>query len=182
MTRNRWEEDPATIAEAERFYSFVGQYVISFQWLEGQIDQILLLARGHDHWDETHQWLSGLRNVDKIHAFRDVVDADEPFDRVPIEGWYDRFDQAIDRLHTERQRRNGILHAQFLFDFLAIGQPVMRLDVRRRGGDVEYTQEDLSQARCDEIMNELAQLGVDLNFICVQLRHVYRQNPPPLRG
>ena len=34
MTRNRWEDDPAAIAEAERFYSFVGQYVISFQWLE----------------------------------------------------------------------------------------------------------------------------------------------------
>lgn len=51
MTRNRWEDDPAAIAEAERFYSFVGQYVISFQWLEGQIDQMFLLARGHDEWN-----------------------------------------------------------------------------------------------------------------------------------
>lgn len=80
----------------------------------------------------------------------------------------------VDRLHTERKRRNGILHSQFLFDFLAIGQPIMRSDVYRRGHDVDFTQEDLSQARCDEIMGELAELAFDLNFVCVQLRHVYR--------
>ena len=174
MTRNRWEDDPAAIAEAERFYSFVGQYVISFQWLDGQIDQMFLLARGHDEWNETHHWLAGLRNVDKINAFRDLVQADEPFDRIQIDGWYEHFEQVVDRLHTERKRRNGILHSQFLFDFLAIGQPIMRSDVHRRGHDVDFTQEDLSQARCDEIMGELAKLAVDLNFVCVQLRHVYR--------
>ena len=70
MTTSRWEDNPAAIAEAERFYSFVGQYVISFQWLEGQIDQMFLLARGHDEWNETHHWLAGLRNVDKVNAFR----------------------------------------------------------------------------------------------------------------
>lgn len=85
--------------------------------------------------------------------------------------------RVIDRLDAERLRRNGILHAQFLFDFLAIGHPVMQVDVRRRHGDVEFNREDLSRARCDEIMDEVAQLAFDLNFICVQLRHVYRPSP-----
>jgi|GEM_PF-1417593 len=182
MTRNRWQEDSAAIAEAERFYSFVGQYVISFQWLEGQIDQIFLLARGHGNWNDTHRWLSGLRNVEKINAFRDLVHTDGPFDRVQIDGWYDRFDQVVERLHAERLRRNGILHAQFLFDFLAIGQPVMRLEVRRQGGELKFTQEDLSHAKCEEIMAELAKLAFDLNLICVQLRHVYKEKPPPPVG
>lgn len=94
MTRNRWADDPDALAEAELFYSFVGKYVISFQWLEGQIDQMFLLARGHDAWHETHRWLAGMRNTDKVTAFRELVLADEPFARVPIDGWYDRFQHA----------------------------------------------------------------------------------------
>ena len=37
--------------EADRLYSFVGQYVAIFQWMEAQLDQILLLAYGHENWN-----------------------------------------------------------------------------------------------------------------------------------
>lgn len=174
MTKNRWEDDPVAIDEANRVYSFLGRYVISFQWLEGQIDQILLLARGHQNWEETHKWLSKLKNFEKINAFRDLVQDDVSFCRVQIDGWYEHFKQVADRLDRERIRRNSILHAQFLFDFLVIGCPAMQVNVRRQGNNVEFTQENLSPARCEEILNELAKLAIDLNFICVQLRHVYR--------
>ena len=156
-----------------RFYRFVGAYVISFQWLEGKIDEMFLLARGQDVRAETFSWLAQKTNAQKIDAFYELVVACSPFRHVPIDGWYDHLRAVVERLHQERRRRNGILHAQFLFDFLAIGAPVMRTHVQRQAGNAVFDQEDLSPKRCDDILGELALLAFDLNMICVQLIHVY---------
>lgn len=174
MTRDRWQEDPNAVREAERFFKFVGQYVISFQWLEGKIDDIFLLARGHNKREQTFAWLAQQTNERKIDAFRGVIFDGEHFAPVTIDGWEARVHSVSDRLHAERHRRNGILHAQFLFDFLALGAPIMRTHVRRKGGSTVLENEDLSPERCGQIISEVALLGFDLNMVCVQLRHVYR--------
>jgi hypothetical protein len=178
MTKNRWMENPEAVREAERFYKFVGEYVISFQWMEGKIDEVFLLARGHDARAKTFSWLAQKTNAQKIDEFQTLVKAGTPFGYVAIDGWYDRLRTVVDRLHEERRRRNSILHAQFLMDFLAIGAPVVRTHVKRQAGDVIFEQEDLSPTRCDTIMGEIAQLAFDLGMICVQLIHVYKSPEP----
>lgn len=173
MTKGRWQEDPAAVREAERFFMFVGLYVISFQWLEGKIDEIFLLARGHENYQQTHTWLAQQTNEKKVDALRCLIFAGEPFAPVMIDGWESHVDTVISRLHAERRRRNGILHAQFLFDFLTIGAPVLRTHVRKIGGSAVFDSEDLSASRCDQIISELGQLSFDLNRIHIQLVHAY---------
>ena len=173
MTRNRWMENADAVQEAERFYRFVGAYVISFQWLESKIDEIFLLARGQDVRADTFNWLAQKSNAQKIDAFQKLIVAGSPFRHVPIDGWYDQLSKVVERLHQERRRRNSILHAQFLFDFLAIGVPVMRTHVQRQAGNIIFDQEDLSAAKRDLILSELAELASNLNMICVQLLHIH---------
>lgn len=178
MTRIRWRDDPNAVREVERFYKFVGEYVILFQWLEGRIDEIFLLARGHERRPDTFSWLARQTNEKKVDAFFELIIAGSPFRAVHVEGWEERLRSVIDRLHTERRRRNGILHAQFLFDFLPIGAPVLRTHVRREGGNPVFDHEDLSPERCDQIIEEMAQLAFDLNMVCVQLHHAYVEPDP----
>jgi hypothetical protein len=177
MTRGRWLDDPNAVAEAERLYAFIGRYVISFQWLEGRIDEMLLLAQSHQNRADTFAWLARKDNKTKIDAFKELVKRDGPFREITVAGWAERFDEVITRLHAERQRRNGLLHAQYLFDFLAIGAPVLRTHVQRLEGELNFDQQELSPGRCDEIMREVVQLSFDLNIICVQLYHSYRDEP-----
>ena len=176
MTKGRWEDEPAAIAEAERFYRFIGEYVISFQWFEAKIEEMIVLARGVEAQDETRAWLAKTTLADKIDAFHQVADDRSLFDTSKVEGWSERLRLAVENIHGERKRRNGLLHSQFLFDFLAIGAPVMRTNARRRDGVVVFEQEDLSNERCDEIMHEMAALAMELNMLSVQLVQVFRRS------
>lgn len=173
MTRNSWMENPEAVREAKKTYAFIGEYVICFQWLEGKIDEIFLLARGHDCREETFHWLAQKTNAQKIDEFHELVTSGEPFRTASLQGWNARLRSVVDKLHAERRRRNGILHAQFLFDFLAIGEPVIRTHVRRQSGEVTFDQEDLSPQKCKNIMEEIALLSLELNMICVQLYQLY---------
>ena len=176
MTRGRWEDDPAAIAEAERFYRFMGEYVVSFQWFEAKMEEVIFLARGEKAFDETRTWLAEANLVDKINAFHELADDKSLFDTSDVKGWSERLRLAAERVHGERKRRNRLLHSKFLFDFLAIGSPVIRTNARRRDGRLSFEREDLSIERCDEIMHEMAALAMEFNMLCVQLVHVRRRS------
>lgn len=113
MTQDRSHDDPDALHGTERFFKFVGQYVIRFQCLEGKIDDVFLLALGHDGCEQAFAWLAQQTNDKKIDAFRDLISAGEPFAPVGVDGWGASVQSVIDRLHVERHRRNGILHARF---------------------------------------------------------------------
>lgn len=173
MTNGHWLEDPKAVREAERLYEFVGRYVITFQWLEGKVEEMILLARGHENREETFEWLARRTNYDKVKELVAIVAGEETFREIDVAGWQERFDDVIARLHAERRRRNGLLHAQYLFDFLTTGAPVMRTDIDRTDTGVQFKQDELSPERCNEILEEVAVLSLDLNMVCVQLIHAY---------
>lgn len=156
MTKGRWDDNPDAVREAERLYQFVGQYVIAFQWLEGKVEEMLLLARGHANREETFAWLTRKTNNSKIEEFQNCVTEGGAFREITVDGWSERFGEMIARLHYERKRRNG---PQYLFDFLAIGAPVLRTDVQCHQGGVQFDQEELSPQKCDAILTEIAQLS-----------------------
>ncbi|WP_026793239.1 hypothetical protein [Pleomorphomonas oryzae] len=166
-------EDPEAVLESERLYNFIGKYVISFQWLEGKIDEIYFLAKGAENRMPTIEWLSKKTIAQKIDGICSLIHDGETFRPVKIDGWYDKVSSVVARLHQERDRRNSILHSKYLFDFLAIGIPVLRTRARRQNEVVSLDQEYLSPDRCRQIMDEIGFLSFDLNMIFVQLLHVY---------
>lgn len=173
MTKDRWLRDSHATQEAERLFRFIGAYVVAFQHLEGKIDEMLLLARGQENRDRTFKWLAQKTTELKIKKFDALVKAEEPFRRVGIDDWYAGFDAVIKRLHQERERRNGLMHGQFLFDFLGLGGPTLRTHVKSRDGGAVFDQEWLSPKNCEIIMGESADMSLDLGRICVQLSHSY---------
>lgn len=173
MTRDRWFSDPKAIASAERLYSFIGKYVISIQWLETKIDEVLKLARGYENSSETLNWLTGKRFHEKIDEFRKLVTDDGPFLPIWPDGWLEKFESVVQRLHAERTRRNGLLHSSFLFETLSIDNAVLRTHVVRRDGEPYFDQEWLSSSRCEEILDEVASLSIDFGHIYLQLIAAY---------
>lgn len=171
---NEFDADRRADEEADRLYRFLGQYVVVFQWMEAQLDQILLLAYGHENWAETQTRLVGMRNAEKINAVKAVVMAPSPFGRrIGRPGWTESFDELLERLRQEGRRRNAIVHSQYLFEFVEAGMPPLRSDRRKKGGAAEFEQEDLDSERTEAILKELAMLAFDLSQARVQLVHWY---------
>lgn len=174
MTNFNGSDDRASTSEIESVYNFVGRYVIVFQEIEGRIDEILILARGQERRGECLSWLAKKTFEVKLTALKRTLKAEQCFRTSDLEGWNEMFQSVIWRLDAERLRRNGILHSRFLFDFMAIGSPVLRTHVKRKKGeDAPYfDQEYLSQAKRDKITSEIVQLAFDLGQLHVQLSHL----------
>lgn len=180
MTRDRWMEDPEALEEAERLYAFIGRYVISIQWFEGKIDELFLLAKGHENWSETQAWLGDKYFADKLRRFYHLAITDGRPSSIGLGEWTQRMDALKKRLDDEKERRNGLLHAQYLFDFLAVGGPVMRSRIKNEDGAPEFDQEYLTPERCDEILTEVAQLSVDFGFAVTNIRNAIGAKLYPL--
>ncbi|UWR27373.1 hypothetical protein K3757_05380 [Sulfitobacter sp. S223] len=176
MTRDRWMEDPKAVEEAEKVYAFIGIYVISFQWFEDKIDEIFTLGKGVTNSKTTLNWLVKKTFSDKIKAFHKFAIDDEFFRLAPQKDWYDELDIILKQLDEERIRRNGLLHSNFIFDFLAIGQPVISNQVKKENGVAQIHNHELSVEVRDGILQELADLSFRFSMVCMQLRNLAK-NP-----
>ena len=171
---NKVDADRRAHEEADRLYRFLGQYVAIFQWMEAQLDQILLLAYGYENWVSTQTKLAGMRNIDKINAVEAVVTAPSPFGRRPgRHKWAAGFATLIERLRQEGRRRNRIVHSQYLFEFVEAGLPPLRSDRRKKDSVAEFNQESLDSERIEVILKELTALAFDLSQVRIQLVHWY---------
>lgn len=172
MTRDLWMEDPKAVEEAEKLYAFIGIYVISFQWFEDKIDQLFVLGKGIKNSKETRDWLVKRTLSDKMKAFQKFAKDDDFFFPAPQDGWYDEFDSIMKDLDAERDRRNGLLHSNFIFDFLAIGQPVISNVIRKENGAAKIHNNELSAKTRDGILKELAALAYRFSMACAQLKNL----------
>jgi hypothetical protein len=169
-------EDPKAVDEAEKVYAFIGIYVVSFQWFEDKMDQTFILGKGVRNSKTTLDWLVKKTFSSKIKAFHEFAMDDNFFHRAPQKDWYDEFDIIMKKLDVERNRRNGLLHSTFIFDFLAIGQPVISNEVSKQNGVAKVYNNELSVENRDGILKELADLSVDFSMACLQLRNLAK-NP-----
>ncbi|GIK49896.1 MAG: hypothetical protein BroJett013_25930 [Alphaproteobacteria bacterium] len=174
MTRGRWREHPQAEAKQEQLFAFVGRYLIGFQWMEGKLDEIILLGRGHENWADTQRVLAARTNEAKVEMVRELIFGQTVFRKVTIDGWYEHVDLLIARLHSERQRRNDLLHASFLFDLIALGGPVIAIS-RRRGADhtERFSEDGLTDDRQGEILAAIGDLADNVARLHTQLIHVY---------
>lgn len=164
-TNHDWARD------SDPLFTFLGLYLSTFQWIEGELDQIILLAAGFEIWDNTQDRLARMDNHTKVKAAMAAAIDTEAFSLVGgIAGWKERVETAAERLHDERRRRNRIMHSQFLMEGLEHGLPAIR-SVRTRGEpERPFDQEELSRPRMDAILGEVAELAIATGMITVQLR------------
>ncbi|MBY5585061.1 hypothetical protein [Rhizobium leguminosarum] len=169
------EKKPAwTDADSEAMFATIGRYIVIFQWIEGKLDEILLLGWGHENWEPSQVKLAKMTNSEKVKALRAIVSDSEEFARARTRSdWMAVFERLIERLHAERERRNSLAHSQYLFEFAAAGEPPLR-SLRQRGSDgAGFSQEWFSNSAQEKMMAELSQLALDVNFTHVQLVHDY---------
>ena len=123
-----------------------------------------------------HDLLMGIAAIStySADAVEEVVMAPTPFGRKNQRpGWTESFEALVQRLKKEGQRRNSIVHSQYLFEFVKAGMPPLRSDRRNRDGVAEFDQEDFDRERTDAILKELAMLAFDLSQARIQLVHWY---------
>jgi len=171
-----------TDADTEALFATVGRYLIFFQWVEGKLDQILLLAWGHENWVASQTKLAKMQNFDKVNAVRDAVLTSPDFARVHTRpDWCASFDLLIERLHKERARRNALVHSQYLFEFVEVGFAPLRSHREKVDGRAIFDQQELTKTAQEKLLGDLVQLAMDVNFTHVQLVHDYRAraNYPP---
>lgn len=172
--RQNLDPEAAKIAEnaEEQLYSFIGKYVISFQWLEGILDQVYFLSHNLRDKADIDAELATLSFAHKSVAVKELILTSVAFaDGRNIEEWPPRIQEFFRRLDNERERRNAIMHSQYLFDYLAIGQPPMRAR-RQRGNQERYIYEDMSIDNIERILQEIAELCCEANLIHAQCIHL----------
>lgn len=173
-------EDAACWSETdtEALFANLGRYLFAFQWIEGMLDEILLMAWGFDNWRRSQCKLAQMTTEKKIKSVVKAVLESPHFRRVHARPeWCTRFKKVMERLNIERECRNGIMHSQFLFEFCEIGGAPVRS--RRLKGELagEFEQQALTTEVQSELIKRILALGMDLGFIEVQLRHDYQSDP-----
>lgn len=148
--------------------------MIIFQWIEGVLDEILLLAWGHENWATSQAKLAKMTNEEKVDTVKRVVFTSPEFARVHTRPeWCARFKIVIQRLHQQRLTRNAIVHSQYLLNFADAGLVPLSSMRRRSAGQGVFQRQELTKAFQAKLVSDLAQLALDLNFIRVQLVHDY---------
>lgn len=164
-----------TDADTDQFHLFLGRYVASFQWIEGKLDEIVLLARGHDRWAETQTKLARLNVAGKIKEFEKLAADPAIFPRMGgLPDWGERVGNTAERLRIENDRRNHLLHSLMMPRFLNAGL-APHMSRRRKGSDGEPVDFDVviyDHAKMKDVTEEIGQLALLLGMIHAQLIHL----------
>ncbi len=171
LTEHDWARD------SDPLFTFLGLYLPTFQWIEGELDLIILYAAGFENWADTQDRLARMDNNAKVKAAAVAAIDTVAFPLVgSIDGWEARVDSVAAQLDEERRRRNRIMHSQFLMEGLEHGLPAI-LSVRTRGElDRPFDQKELNRPRMDVILREVAELAFATGMITRQLRNALRRD------
>jgi hypothetical protein len=172
----KWIDD-----DAEALFATLGKYWIIFQWIEGKLDMLMLLAWGHENWNASQTKLARMTNAQKIDSVASIVLTTPGFARVHTRpDWVSHFKSVIAALHTERKRRNSMTHSQILFEFAdkGLGPPLMSTRMKASGGDEPFERHWLSKDFQQKMLAEIGELAMQVNFFYVQLIHDYQAAHP----
>jgi hypothetical protein len=81
-TEHDWARD------TDPLFTFLGLYLSIFQWIEGELDLIILFAAGFENWEDTQGRLARMDNNAKVKAAATAAIDNAAFPLVgSIEGW-----------------------------------------------------------------------------------------------
>lgn len=158
----------------EKLSLFIGRYILTFQYVESKIDQMLLLATDLNRWHVGQTLLARMGYRQKVDALSAIVHSSKIARGTEHQrAWTESFDRLVKRLQDEGTRRNDIVHSLHMFEFVKIGAPVLRS--RRSSNSKGFTVRnvEVDETEFDKIMAQIAMLFIDANFAHVQLVHWY---------
>ncbi|MFN3492991.1 MAG: hypothetical protein ACK40L_00630 [Hydrogenophaga sp.] len=162
-------------------YQRIGEFTVTFQWLENKLLEIGWFILDPDRKDWPPKGLRSLTNeklIDKVHEL--YIQA-LPRCTLPAELENDfrtSFATCAQELHQLRRARNRILHSAFIE--LKAGREVVglmrsnpRLNIDEETGGVLYDQEMLTLESFAEEMFKMAEAAMFLGRAYLQLIHRY---------
>lgn len=162
-----------------KVYQRIGEFVVSFQWLENRIREIgwFVLNPGRKNWPPTD-----LRDDSAAVLFKKVENLFlDALPRCRLDPELENelkasFAQNVSRLRYLRRARNKILHSAYI-EMKAAGQvhELMRsnprLEVENETGEPLFEQEILSENSFEFEFKEMADLAMFFDRCYIQLIH-----------
>ena len=165
--------------DQDRIYQRIGEFVVSFQWLEHRIREMgwFLLDPGRTKWPPTQ-----LRTDRPELLFNEVEKLFlEALPRCRLDAeleasYRESLPTYAKRFHKLRKARNKILHSAFIelkagHEVQALLRSNPRLTPDSETGELLYDQEILSERSFNEELRETAEVAVFINRCYVQLIH-----------
>ncbi|TVZ40924.1 hypothetical protein P886_0258 [Alteromonadaceae bacterium 2753L.S.0a.02] len=168
--------------EDDEIYKRIGEFVVSFQWIENKLREIgwFILDPSREDWPP-----KGLRNlsnqklIDKVHALfiEAITKCNLPED---LENEFkESFSVYVTSMHKFRKDRNRILHSAFIelkgggeVQGLIRSNPKLQMD--EETGESLFDQEILTGSSFEKEMKQMAEADLFLNRAYMQLIHRYQ--------
>lgn len=161
----------------DTIYHKLGEFVVSFQWLENRFREIgwLILDPERSHWpplalrEETNHDL--LVKVEELYfKLIDRLSPDDAAERKEL------FRGLVADSHKMRRYRNRLAHSAYIElkaggEVIGILRSNPRLKEDAETGELKWDQEALTEHSFEDGMKELGRIAWDLNMHYVQLIH-----------
>jgi hypothetical protein len=165
------------LMQEERVYQRIGEFAVSFQWIENKLREIgwLIIDPRGSHWPPPDlRDLTNEKLIDRVHEL--FVDA-LPRCRLPEEMEADlkqSFTSTVEVLHQLRRDRNRILHSAFIElkaggDVRGLLRSNPRIQVDEETGEPLFDQELLTRESFSKEMKVMAEAAAFLNRAHLQL-------------
>ena len=160
--------------DSNLIYQRIGEYAVSFQWLEHRIRETgwLLIDPDRKMWLPTE--LRDITNNKLLNRVNDLyLKTLDSFTGDGVKEYCDSFKYVIDRAHKVRQERNNLLHSAY-FELKAGGEVMGIMQSNPRlvvedDGEYEVNAEILSEENITTLLTNLVTVSVGINLHYSQL-------------
>jgi hypothetical protein len=162
-------------SDVDKIYQRIGEFTVSFQWIEHLIRQIgwLIDDPGRKSWpsmilrDESNSQL--LLEVEKLYC--NLIDK---MDLKDSETYKKVFNKLIQNCHELRIYRNNLLHSAYIEikagdEVKALMRSNTKIKTDKKTGKYIFDHEILTEKQFNSWMGKTAQIGMKLSLIHAQI-------------
>ncbi|MDP2594823.1 hypothetical protein [Alteromonas stellipolaris] len=169
--------------DESRVYQRIGEFVVSFQWIENKLREIGWFIIDPERVVWPPEKLRNIRNeelVDRVHEMFIQAISKCALGSDQEQEFKVSFDSCAKDLHELRISRNNILHSAFI-EFKAGGvvQGLLRsspkMKINEESGEPIFDQEFLTPDSFEQDMKKMGEAAFFLNRAYTQLIHRYPQ-------
>lgn len=163
----------------EAIYKNLGEFVVSFQWIESRFREIgwLIIDPERKYWPpktlRTEDTNKLINKVKKLYC--EVIDRIAPED---AEERKQSFEEIVEKIHALRKYRNKLIHSAYIdikasasgevFGLVRINP---RLEEDPISNELLWDQENLTENSFKDGMKQMAEIAWQLNMHYMQLIH-----------
>jgi hypothetical protein len=163
--------------DIEAIYKNLGEFIVSFQWLENRFREIgwLILDPKRKNWPpktlRTESFSKLINKVQKLYL--ELIDSIAPED---VEERKQTFKEIVKKTLALREYRNKLIHSAYI-ELKTSGQlfGLIRSNPRLKedplSGELLWDQEGLTKKSFEHGMTQMAEIAWQLNLHYIQLIH-----------